>query len=290
MAKPRATTIQQKFGFMDVDLKKPAHDDMIIWLNSKLTSEYIEQLIGYKREWGNRPKYALDEFERNYISAKKFRSILEGASLPPNPGLKIRDKIWEYSISTGIDNKYVVGFVDMVVRYDIPELTAEYYPKSNLLKNILVDLLDLLAGKNSVKKNSTYELTKAGIVVAKTYISPLKEQGKVIHGRVEELTNDEIDNIFAYVKSEKVKLEKVKVLYKKFLTVKNLPFDWVVEYEHVGRLFFEVKTIIPSLGELIRQIRLYQNYIAGPWFVVCKDNRFEDQLGSQGIGFIQYIP
>ena len=56
--------------------------------------------------------------------------------------------------------------------------------------------------------------------------------------------------------------------------------------------YFEVKSHIKSLGELIRQIRFYQEYInyyhKGNWFIVSPDNKFEKQLKSQGIGFIKY--
>lgn len=58
----------------------------------------------------------------------------------------------------------------------------------------------------------------------------------------------------------------------------------------------EVKPTISSLGDLIRQVRLYEstNTSAGMkgfslayFYVCCPDNRFEKQLASQGIGFIK---
>ncbi len=57
-------------------------------------------------------------------------------------------------------------------------------------------------------------------------------------------------------------------------------------YTHKTR-YFEVKPTIPSLGEVIRQIRMYQTYTAGAeWWVVSPDARFKDQLESQGIKFL----
>lgn len=59
-----------------------------------------------------------------------------------------------------------------------------------------------------------------------------------------------------------------------------------------GYIFFEVKPAIPSLGEVIRQIRMYQTYtnrLPGGydrWYIVSPDDRFRDQIESQGIGFI----
>ena len=54
------------------------------------------------------------------------------------------------------------------------------------------------------------------------------------------------------------------------------------------RAYFEVKPSIPSVGELIRQLRMYQTYTAGTaWFVVSPDDRFESILQAQGFGFIK---
>ena len=55
----------------------------------------------------------------------------------------------------------------------------------------------------------------------------------------------------------------------------------------VGRFAFEVKPSISSLGEVIRQIRMYQQYLPGVSFsIVCPDDRFKPALESQGIGFL----
>ena len=51
---------------------------------------------------------------------------------------------------------------------------------------------------------------------------------------------------------------------------------------------FEAKTKIPSLGELIRQLRLYQQYCRHRLYVVSPDDRFAEQLLAQGFGFIKY--
>lgn len=50
---------------------------------------------------------------------------------------------------------------------------------------------------------------------------------------------------------------------------------------------FEVKPSIPSAGELIRQIRMYQPFTHGVrWFIVSPDTRFRSVIEGQGIGFI----
>ena len=53
-------------------------------------------------------------------------------------------------------------------------------------------------------------------------------------------------------------------------------------------VFFEAKSSISSLGELIRQIRMYQTYTRGKWFVVSPDIKFSTALESQEIFHIEY--
>lgn len=62
-------------------------------------------------------------------------------------------------------------------------------------------------------------------------------------------------------------------------------------YYHDARLYFEVKPTIPSLGEVIRQVRMYQTYTTGGsyvrWHIVSPDTRFKSQIEAQGIGFVE---
>lgn len=51
---------------------------------------------------------------------------------------------------------------------------------------------------------------------------------------------------------------------------------------------FEIKSAIPSLGELIRQIRYYERKHTATYYVVAPDDRHVATLNAQGIGFIHY--
>ena len=53
---------------------------------------------------------------------------------------------------------------------------------------------------------------------------------------------------------------------------------------------FEVKTKIPSLGELFRQINLYKTYDDSYFVIVSPDDRFQHQIISQGLYFLKYEP
>lgn len=55
-------------------------------------------------------------------------------------------------------------------------------------------------------------------------------------------------------------------------------------------VYFEIKTEIPSLGELIRQLNFYKVYIGenSPIVVVSPDDRYEKYIIEQGFSFYKY--
>lgn len=59
-------------------------------------------------------------------------------------------------------------------------------------------------------------------------------------------------------------------------------------YQKRAVFYFEVKSAIPSLGELVRQIRYYETYLKEDvtFVVTSPDTRWADQLEAQGIRFL----
>lgn len=60
-----------------------------------------------------------------------------------------------------------------------------------------------------------------------------------------------------------------------------------------GRFYIEAKSTIPSLGELVRQLNLYQQYVGlypGQFIIVSPDVRYAAKLRDLGFGFIEYVP
>lgn len=149
MAKPKAKTIQQRFGFLDDDLIKPDHDEIMIWLDKLVREQHV------------------------------LEALVDGADV------ELREVVWEFPINS---KGYIIGFVDMVIG-------VSFY--------------------DSLNKHN----------------------------------------------------------------------QWL-------KIGFEVKTEIPSLGELFRQLRMYQSYTAfsNPimYVVVSPENKFTDQLIEQGIGYMNY--
>lgn len=187
MSKARATTIQQRFGFNDGDLKTPTHDQLMLWLD-----ENVERIINeiIPNEWTEK------DIDWPNQELSKDNRLIKVAHLPDRTRLEIAEKIWESPIMSG---KYVVGFVDMFIKYK-------------------ADCIDLI--RRDVMWCSGWRIEKS---------------------------------------------------------------VWTVP------VCFEVKAAIPSLGELIRQIRMYQEYQGGKYVVLSPDARFAEALRAQNINFYHYI-
>lgn len=54
------------------------------------------------------------------------------------------------------------------------------------------------------------------------------------------------------------------------------------------RILVEVKSAMPTLGELMRQINLYRTAFKGPVVVVSPDASFADILKEQRVTFVKY--
>lgn len=69
--------------------------------------------------------------------------------------------------------------------------------------------------------------------------------------------------------------------------------DLCIRFSGIYSVYFEVKTKLPSLGDLIRQLRFYEaktTYASSnlTMYVVSDDTRYVDVLRDQGIGFVEY--
>lgn len=64
--------------------------------------------------------------------------------------------------------------------------------------------------------------------------------------------------------------------------------EWYVR-EREFRLIVEVKTILPTIGELMRQINLYREAYSHV-VLVAPDDGYAELLGEQGVLFVRYDP
>ena len=199
-AKNRANTLQEKFGFLDEDMKNPQHDAIMLWLD-KRAEELVREYFAMPSAW----PVELVAKVRAEAHARAKEHVYATLNLPdlgepPAREFKIVSKTWEKTIVTA--KNYTVGFADM-------EVVVRFSKSLNFWEN-----------------------------------ERAPEGGRPV-------------------------------------------IDWFVEdrQEHV---LFEAKTAIASVSEVIRQIRLYQQYQAGVYVVVSPDDRFADVLRGQGIQFVKY--
>lgn len=52
-------------------------------------------------------------------------------------------------------------------------------------------------------------------------------------------------------------------------------------------ILVEAKSILPTVGEIMRQVQLYRSAFRGRIVIVCPDDRYEDILREQNVGFIK---
>ena len=65
MAKPKAKTLQQRFGFIDADLKAPEHDEIMLWLDQNV--ELIVKDLVFN-EWEQKHIKQLKENATNFVN------------------------------------------------------------------------------------------------------------------------------------------------------------------------------------------------------------------------------
>lgn len=116
MATPKASTLQQKLGFRDGDLKTPKHDEMMLWLDANMARFLLDNDL-----WTPQ-KASLAEFERQQWQAqrdwrlKNFWIDAQLSDMADIPEAREQIKItWEYPITSG-KSKYMIGFIDMLVQ------------------------------------------------------------------------------------------------------------------------------------------------------------------------------
>lgn len=70
--------------------------------------------------------------------------------------------------------------------------------------------------------------------------------------------------------------------------------DLLLSYEtakkNIGYIALEIKPVVFSLGELLRQVQHYRSHLPVDYAVVTPDTRFRSQIKSQGIYFVEYVP
>lgn len=258
MRTKKPNTLQQKLGFLDEDLKKPKHDDMLLWLDKnaesifndifskQLTETDYKELL--QRAISTRDKVIDDR--RSIINAHEKR-IADSKESKFGFGLA---KDTESQILQEIEKetkkiKYLESWTD----FDLLP------PRPKILINSKV--WELPVTTQSHNYNSNGSKFTVGFIDMAVYF-------QIYHPFVDGFGGDERqgDKWVSDVK------DRIKIGF----------------HQQQATVYIEAKTEINSLGELIRQIRHYKEYLPGSYYVLCPDDKHETTLREQQIGFIKY--
>ena len=113
--KPKATTLQERMGFNDPDIKSPIHDEMVIWLmkNSASVASYI---LGKAR-------FSSDSLDSRCVS---MAESMDQTIYDPAPIVETEKPV--------MSREFIIGFIDLCLtsRFGcvrIDEKTGEIYWK-----------------------------------------------------------------------------------------------------------------------------------------------------------------
>lgn len=262
MSKPRARTLQQRFGFMDDDLKTPKHDEIMLWLDMN-----IHEILT-KTYWGTK-------WDKNWVNTCQKRATLAISNtlqLMEKEHAEALDKINELQIRA-VQSNFSTWERDKLDK--AKELVSAYPALSIRLKEW-----------NGLGNPPTVPEIEIDIA----WENPIKDKSYII-GFVD--MSVEIDfpglTIFGIEYKRIPSFQNGKETG--FLIDMDIEPEWDIIREYKQSfLHFEVKSSIPSLGELIRQINMYKAYKSGRYVVVSPDDRFKESLKRQRISFLKYDP
>jgi hypothetical protein len=260
VAKPKAKTLQERMGFVDADLKAPGHDAVMLWLDDQATPEQLAVWIG-RSDWSRdeRDKTAkMDEYVEQY--KRYHQSELANAQ----QRVAERQKHVEYVMKRHAEE---------------PSVWTE--------RNIESARRDLEDAKNALllSERMASEATemRAPPIPAWPGLKIIRKQWEmpVLSGTY---TVGFVDLALHYTYPV-LNADNGQVYENYSVRQKTLP-SWKISWME-QQLYFEVKTTIPSLGELLRQLSVYRTYLTtgGKWdrhepsiAVVSPDIRYADKI------------
>jgi len=278
VAQLRGTTIQQRFGFLDDDLKSSSHDEIMLWAENNL--EGIVNALFWKPEWSQGDKeYIADrikkatkatheDLKKGISHSQAWDSARERLGLEPLPSYHVYPPKTEFEVNQRARLDALVQQLEAEGILEAERRAANWAQEMELLRVEWPDRPNLGCSRLEWE----YAITGAkqfiiGFIDMRAVImNPLLQ----IEGLVEvSHTWYNIDDRWRIPVPEKLKINSRG-------------------YTEGEVLFIEVKSTLPSAGELLRQIRMYQQYVHGKWLVICPDARHKDILNRQGIHFWQY--
>lgn len=296
MAEPKAKTLQQKLGFFDEDLKSPVHDDIMKWLDLNILT-FTHSVLRLK-EWRKEKveelkKLSSDIYQKNIseneLEIKNLQNLIKQnkLNLAENEEKCKKAKVLEIKekLSYSETSEYIESNIDRYKKNIDEDFNSLQIIEERLSKLKQWKGLGEIPKRNEIviiEKPWEFPITSRSTNSSSGYVS-----GKNIIGFLD------LKVTFSYT--------KLSVLGIDFSTQKiTSEVKWTQTNEDInfkngdskGKLvytfFVEVKTKIPSLGELFRQLRMYKEYINNEIIVVCPDGTEKKLIESQGFRFYKY--
>jgi hypothetical protein len=259
MSQTRNKTLIQHLGFADPDLKSPGHDALVLWI-----AENIPAYIANDRDpWKNLPeaiqtsKTAIErQWEREHEDVARFSRNVASYTTRQQAETPTPSYILEALRESHADLETAQGKIAALAKLrgiDLPVPTEAPLPK--------------VTAKFEMPITTERDYIVGFVDVVATVCYPYLDVTQV---RCDYYNNG----------------RDIKILG---LTGVAPEITFELGSEHV--LYFEAKPNIPSMGELLRQIRTYQTYAPKEYrhparfVVVSPDTRFRKAIESQGIEF-----
>lgn len=254
MAKPKAQTLQQRFGFMDEDLKKPKHDEVMLWLDS-CVEEKLADWLGIPNEW---TEDEIAELRRNSEAERQSKIRQAAQELEES-------KAWLAQLQA-----YPVKETAFAEAIEQGERILREREERNTQLEKGLERVSRDIQESSVPSKPSIR------IYSKQWEKPIKSKEYIIGF---------VDMMVIY--EQPLLSMSIELTDQGWIERWNVTF---IRYSHdeENRVHFEVKTEIPSLGELIRQINMYRSYGANRFFVVSPDDSHAKLLQEQRIGLIRF--
>lgn len=280
MAKPRAKTLQERMGFMEDDLTTPGHDAIMLWLDANMDT-CIQDWLGIDA-WTPTERHLIDELTTHWHSYIRWtRTLIDRARetlLEPDADQEPEDRVQaaiRYMNSRSIQSE----IEEIRARARVAEKAEAEVLISRTAQVLVKDELPLsLAPFPGIK------------VTKKVWEQPLTTQREYTIGFIDLVVSWKRP-MLSYIRPEGlIQTHRSEAGHRwewnQYAAWEEWQPTWDISFVK-QEVAFEVKTTIPSLGELLRQLKLYEQHFTGRIFVVAPDARFAEKIREQGFGFIQ---
>lgn len=258
--KQRATTLQMKMGFLDEDLKKPKHDEILKWLDQN--AEQIVNSLFRSEQWDKELINRLTETTSKIVSDTKQKGTLQQ---------EVEDLEWKLKNSPRENDKEgrlildrKIAILESLEKWDgiqgqIPEKLPIRIARKIWEHPITSSVSNQRTGYQSPKQIIGYVDMKIIFVVPRLTVNDIDFSGERIMG-------PDIS----------------------WLQTELLQPEFGSREQNVHYANFEAKTVLPSLGELFRQLNTYKEFEGGNYVILCPDDSDARLIKEQGFYFCKY--